>query len=59
VEAYYDSRYNAVARWRYELGMILVFSSIWDVELYFARQTDVRPKTEHVNGVGITVGLHF
>lgn len=40
VEPFYDSRYDAVVRWRYEAGIEIVMNAHWRVEPHYLRQED-------------------
>ena len=53
VEPYYDSRYDAVVRWRYEAGIEIVMDEHWRVEPHYLRQEDSRSEPRHTNAFGL------
>ena len=59
VELYYDTRYDAIARYKFELGANFVFSPQVELAPYFGRQTDTKPQRKHINALGLVLGLHF
>lgn len=58
-ELYYDTRYDTVARYKFELGATVVFSPMVDLTPYYGRQTDTQPRRTNVNALGLLLGLHF
>jgi hypothetical protein len=58
-ELVYDTRYDAVARYKGEAGATFAFSPQADLTLYLGRQTDTQPSRVNVNAVGVVLGLHF
>jgi len=59
LELYYDTRYDAISRYKTELGATFVFSPQADVGLYFGRQTDTKPARTNINALGLVLALHF
>lgn len=59
VEAYYDTRYDAIARWKFELGATVVFSPTADLTPYWGRQTDTKPQRTNVSAFGLLLALRF
>jgi hypothetical protein len=54
-EVFYDTRFDAVNRQRYQARLEVVVSKHWRVEPYFTRQHDRRPQVRNVNAFGLTV----
>jgi hypothetical protein len=59
LELFYDTRYDAIARYKGELGATLVFSEQVDVTLYYGRQTDIKPQRRNVDALGLMLALHL
>src|SRR5882672_11564574 len=59
LEAYYDSRYDTVSRYRLEIGATTPLSKDIEVDLYVGRQRDTQPSDKYTNGIGITVNLYL
>ncbi len=59
LEAYYDSRYDTVSRYRLEIGAVTLLSKDIEVDLYAGRQRDTQPSDKYTNGVGITLILYL
>jgi len=53
VEPFYDSRYDAVVRWRYETGIEIVMNAHWRVEPHYLRQEDSQSEPRHTNAFGL------
>jgi hypothetical protein len=58
-EAYYDSRYDTVGRYRLELGATTPLSKDIAIDLYVGRQRDVQPSDKYANGIGLTLTLYL
>lgn len=58
-ELYYDTRYDAIARYKLELGATFVFSPQVELTPYYGRQTDTRPQRQTVNALGLMLALRF
>jgi hypothetical protein len=58
VEAYYDSRYNTIARLGARVGVECRLWPASDVDLYLARQENSRGEPPRVNAFGVTVKLY-
>jgi hypothetical protein len=58
VEAFYDSRFDAVSRYRIELGASAPITRAFEAELYFGWQQDSHSSQRYTNGVGITLTLN-
>jgi hypothetical protein len=59
IEAFYDSRYDGVSRYKLEVGATTPLSNDIEVDLYLGRQRDTEPSDKYVNGVGITLTLYL
>ena len=59
IEAFYDSRYDTVSRYKLEIGATTPLSKDIEVDLYVGRQRDTQPSDKYTNGVGITLSLHL
>lgn len=59
VEAYYDTRYDAIARWKFELGATVVFSPTAELTPYWGWQTDTKPQRTHVSALGLLLAMRF
>ena len=55
VEPFYDSRYDAVVRWRYETGIEIVMNAHWRVEPHYLRQEDSQSEPRHTNAFGLVL----
>jgi hypothetical protein len=55
VEPFYDSRHDAVIRWRYETGVEIVMSPHWRVEPHYLYQEDSRSEPKHTNAFGLVL----
>ena len=58
-EIFYDTRYDAIARYKFELGATFVFSPQVELTPYYGRQTDTKPTRQNVNALGLVLGLRF
>ena len=52
-EPFYDSRYAAVIRWRYETGVEIVMNEHWRLEPHYLRLKDSRSEPRHTNAFGL------
>ena len=59
LELFYDTRFDAIARFKAELGATLVASSQAEITLYVGRQTDTKPERRNINALGLLLTLHF
>ncbi len=59
IEAFYDSRYDTVSRYKFDIGATTMLSKDIEIDLYFGRQRDTQPRTQYVNGVGLTLSLYL
>jgi len=59
IELYYDTRYDAIARYKFELGASFVFSSQLELTPYYGRQTDTQPKRVNVDALGLLLTVRF
>ena len=58
-EIYYDTRYHAISRYKFEAGATFVFSPQVDFTPYYGRQITVQPQRQYVNALGLTLALRF
>jgi len=58
-ELYYDTRYDAIARYKFELGATFIFSPEVELTPYYGRQTDTHPQRQYVNALGLMLALRF
>ena len=58
VEGWYDTRFNAVSRFRYAAGFEIPIRNIV-LDLYYLRQDDTQAKPAHSNVLGIAVNFYF
>jgi hypothetical protein len=59
LEAYYDSRFGGISRYRLELGATTRLSKDIELDLYVGRQRDTQPNTKDTNGIGLTLSLYL
>lgn len=59
LEAYYDTRFDAVARWKFEFGATVVFSPQVELTPYWGRQTDTKPQRTNVSALGLLLALRY
>jgi hypothetical protein len=57
IEPYYDSRYDAVNRWRFELGVTTPINKCVEIDTYIARQRDSDPSLKYTNAIGLTLSV--
>ena len=58
-ELYYDTRFDAVSRGRFILGAVFPVTPYLSLDIYGARQSDWKPRTKHVNALGLSVVFSF
>jgi hypothetical protein len=58
-EVFYDTRFGAWNRQKYQAGVEVVLGPHWRIEPYYARQEDSRSSPEHVNALGLTLKLFY
>jgi hypothetical protein len=58
-EIYYDTRFHAISRYKFELGAAFVFSPQVELTPYYGRQIDVQPQREYINALGLILALRF
>ena len=54
-EAFYDSRFDAWSRERYEAGAEIALNKNWRIEPYVARQRDDQPSPARVDSLGVNI----
>jgi Protein of unknown function (DUF2490) len=59
IEAFYDSRYDTVSRYRLEIGATTPLSKDIEIDLYVGRQRDSQPSDKYANGIGLTLNLYL
>ena len=59
IEGFYDSRYNAVNRWRLEAGATMPIGKCAEIDTYFARQRDSEPALKYTNAIGLTLNVYL
>ncbi len=58
-ELYYDTRFDAISRGRFIVGAVFPVTPYLSLDIYGARQSDWRPRTKHVNALGLSVVFSF
>lgn len=58
-EIFYDSRYEAWSRTRYQLGVAVPLSKEFAPEVYLSRQRDEEPTLKYTNALGFVLGFYF
>jgi hypothetical protein len=58
-EAFYDTRYDAWTRERYQIGAEFQLSTSWRLEPALTYQTDSHSTPERINALDLTVKYHF
>jgi len=58
-EAYYDSRYNTIARLGGRIGSEAHITGPFSIDLYIARQNNSRSEPKYVNALGLTGKLSY
>jgi hypothetical protein len=59
LEAYYDSRFDSVSRFRLEAGVVIPRGRHLEWDLYAGRQRDSQASTHYTNGVGVTLSFIY
>jgi len=59
VEAFYDTRYRAVARERYQVGVSAPIGSVVTIDVSYLRQDETRASFPHVNVLWSKLSLAF
>ena len=59
LEAYYDTRYDTVNRYRLEVGTLTYIGRCVELDTYFGRQRDTAPSLKYTNGFGITLNVYL
>jgi hypothetical protein len=57
-ELFFDSRFDAISRYTFTLGVQFPLSPKFVFELYFSRQNDRRPVSRQVNAVAIVLNVY-
>jgi hypothetical protein len=58
-EAYYDSRFDSVTRFRFETGVVIPRGRHLEWDLYAGRQRDSQASTYYTNGFGVTLSFIY
>jgi hypothetical protein len=58
-EAYYDSRFDTVSRFRTEAGAIVPFARWFEGDFYLGWQRDTQPKDKKIAALGATMNFKF
>lgn len=58
-EIFYDSRYDAWTRTRYQFGVAVPVSKAFAPEVYVAHQRDEEPTLKYTNALGLVLGFFF
>jgi hypothetical protein len=58
-ELFYDTRFAAISRYKFQIGLNLFTSPTVELTPYFGYQIDTKPETRSVAAFGLVVGLHF
>ena len=58
-EIFYDSRYEAWTRTRYQFGVAVPVSKAFAPEVYVSRQRDEEPTLKYTNALGLVLGFFF
>lgn len=59
IELYYDTRYDTIARYKFELGATFIFSTQVELTPYLGWQTDTQPQRQNVKALGMMLALRF
>jgi hypothetical protein len=59
IEAYYDSRFDTIARFRTEAGATVPFARWFVGDFYLGWQHDTQPKDKKIAALGVTLNLKF
>jgi hypothetical protein len=58
-EVFYDTRFGAWSRQRYQGGVEIALTEHWRIEPYYARQEDQRSSPVHLDRVGLVLKLYW
>jgi hypothetical protein len=58
-ELFYDTRFDAISRYKFQIGANIPISPTVELTPYLGRQIDTKPATKSINGLGLVLGLHF
>jgi len=58
-EIFWDSRYDAWVRTRYQLGAAVPLKPWLAPEVYYAFQRDEQPERSYTHALGVVVALYF
>jgi hypothetical protein len=59
IEAYYDSRFDSMSRYRFEGGVVIPSGHHLECDIYVGRQRDSQSATRYTNGIGLTLSLIY
>jgi Protein of unknown function (DUF2490) len=59
IEAYYDSRFDTVSRFRTEVGSTVPFAHWFEGDFYLGWQRDTQPKDKKIAALGVTLNFKF
>ena len=59
IEAYYDSRFDTVSRFRTEAGATVPFARWFEGDFYLGWQHDTQPKDKKIAALGVTLNFKF
>jgi hypothetical protein len=59
IEAFYDSRFDTVSRYRTEVGTIVPFSRRFEGDFYLGWQRDTQPQDKKAAAIGVTLTFKF
>jgi Protein of unknown function (DUF2490) len=59
IEAYYDSRFDTISRYRTEVGTTVPFARRFESDFYVAWQHDTQPQDKKIAALGLTLTLKF
>jgi hypothetical protein len=58
-ELYYDTRFDALSRYKFQIGANLSVARRVDLTPYVGWQIDEKPQSETTMGLGLVLGVHF
>jgi hypothetical protein len=59
IEAYYDSRFDSVSRYRFEGGAVIPQGRHLEWDVYVGRQRDSQSSMRYTNGLGLTLSFIY
>jgi hypothetical protein len=59
IELYYDTRYDAISRYKLEFGATFIFSAQMELTPYLGWQTNTQPTRKNVEALGLILALRF